>query len=85
MYFYVLGRGESDHFSGDVLILKIDENGDIPNCEKISDGNFVATASSSTVTDSHCSIQTTDCIVNETNVVPQKSSAEVTTICTGDD
>jgi hypothetical protein len=71
--------------AGDVLILKIDENGGIPNCEKISDGNFVAKAGSFTVTNSNCSIQTADCIVNETNIVPQKSSAELTTICEGDD
>jgi hypothetical protein len=67
------------------LILKLDENGDIPHCEKISDGNFVAAASCFTVTNSNCSMQTTDCIVNQTNIVPQKSSAEVITICEGDD
>jgi len=76
--------GAFDHFSGDALILRLDNNGDIPNCVNISDSNFVAVDTSFTVKDSNCTVQTTDAIINETNILPQETTAEITTICEGD-
>jgi hypothetical protein len=76
--------GEHGRFSGDVLILSLDNNSNIPNCSNISDSNFVALDADFTVKDSNCTIQTTDAIISETNILSQESSAEITTICEGD-
>jgi len=76
--------GYTQSFSGEALILKVDNNGDIPNCEIINESNFLAFDTSFIVKDSNCTIQSTDAIINETNVLPRDSSAEITTICEGD-
>ena len=67
------------------MILRLDNSGNIPNCANISESSFLVFDTSFAVNDSDCTIKITDATITETNVLSQNSSAEITTICDGND
>jgi hypothetical protein len=68
----------------DILIMKLDSNGEIPYCNIVVTSNVKVSDTDINFEDSTAIVRSTFAPITETNVVPQDSSAEITTICGGD-
>ena len=69
------------------MILKLDINGDIPDCTIIDISTAIATDTSITAEDSSLTAAATSATITDTTASPQNSSATIKTICplTGED
>jgi len=77
--------GASSSFGGGYKswVLKLDCNGDIPDCDIISVSDAVVTDTSVIGQDINATIVSPSLTITDTNITPQDSSAEITTICEG--
>ena len=67
----------------DILIMKLDSNGDIPFCDIVVTSNVMVSDTDINFEDRTAIVQSTFATITETNIIPQDSSAEITTICGG--
>jgi len=74
----------SDGYGDRALVLKLNNNGDIPNCGIIGTSDAIVSDTNVEGQDSNATIQSTSATITETNIIPHDSSAEITTICEGD-
>jgi len=73
---YSFGAG---HYDG--LVLKLDENGDIPDCDIIGVSNATVENTYVSGQNSSAIIESTSAIITDTDIIPQDSSADINTIC----
>ncbi len=66
----------------DIWVLKLDEKGEIPDCNIMDISNVIINDSSSISKDVTCTVQTSSAYIVETTAVPQDTSAELNTVCT---
>ena len=80
---FIVGGGtyNFDSIAQDWLALKIDENGEIPGCDYISDVNVTVTNTNAIVQDTNVVPQDSSAIITNTDVVPQDTDVEQDTIC----
>ena len=67
----------------DILIMKLDSNGEIPFCDIVSNSTVIVSDTDMDFEDSTVTVQSTSATITETNIIPQDSLAEITTICGG--
>ena len=82
----IIGEGYimAGNDGSNIFLLKLDNNGDIPNCEIISTSDAIVSDTQVTGQDSDATISSTSANITDTSLSPQDSSVEATTICEGE-
>jgi hypothetical protein len=65
----------------DAWILKLDSNGEIPNCNITNTSNVFVTNTSISGQDTSANVETASAMINDTSMIPQDTSALISVIC----